>query len=100
MPQPPRSSTKDESVSFLTRIRALPIEQRAIAFILILGVLGAILGGVTTDVELRNCFQSWDCSAINPSEQRMNGIKTGAYAGIGAALILSLPAIYRELGGR
>ena len=100
MSQSPRSSSKNETVPFLTQLRSLPVEQRAVAFVLILGLLGAIFGGISTDLELRSCLQSWNCSAINSAEQRVQGIKTGGYAGIGAALVLSMPAILREMGRR
>lgn len=100
MQQAPRRSTPKESVTVLTKVRHLPVEQRAFAFILSMGLLGAVFGGITTNTELRSCMKSWDCVAMNPTEQVREGIKAGAYAGIAAAAILSLPAVLKELGLR
>ena len=100
MQKAPRRSTPTVSVAALNKVRKLPIEQRAFAFLLTMGFLGAIFGAITTDVEIRACMKSWDCVTMNSTAQRIEGIKAGAYSGIAAAAVLSFPALFKDLGSR
>ena len=96
MQQPQHKTPQTKNGTWLTKLQSLHVEQRAFSFILIMGVLGAVFGAITTDLELQGCMKSWDCFLSNPAQQRLEGIEKGAFAGIVTALVLSLPAIIKE----
>lgn len=97
MPKSPeRLITQEKINSFRDRVQKVPVEQRSLAFVITLGLLGAIFGGIIADIELYSCSKTWSCIALQPNQQRQASIKAGAFAGIGAAAVLSFPAVFRR----
>lgn len=96
MQQPQQRSSTQAPTALRSKLQSLKVEHRAYLFVLMMGVLGAAFGGVTTEVELQGCLQSGECFLVNTMQQRFKGIEKGAFAGMGAAVLLSLPAVLKE----
>ena len=92
-PESPKSSLPSFSISGPN----LSVEQKALVFMIMLGIFGAVLGGISTEIDIRSCTQNLDCSLINLSQRRSQGIQNGGLAGMIAALISSAPALMKDL---
>ncbi|MBD2259141.1 hypothetical protein [Pseudanabaena sp. FACHB-2040] len=80
------------------KLSNLPVEQKACLFILLMGILGVVVGGTGAEFEMR--AEAGDQQFhFDAAQQRLDGAATGAYAGMGAAVAMSLPAIAKRLRG-
>ena len=90
-------SNKTQATPVIAKLQNLSLEHKTFAFILCLGVFGATLGGISTEIDIRSCTQQADCSLMNLSQRRFQGIQNGGFAGMAAALIACWPALKKEL---
>jgi hypothetical protein len=81
----------------LSTLLSLPVEQKACLFILLMGVVGTVVGGINTEIAVRGCMLQDQCLVVDTTQKRLDVIEKGAYAGMGAAVVLSLPALLRRL---
>ena len=88
---------KTQTAPAISKLQNLSLEHKTFAFILCLGVFGAALGGLSTEIDIRSCTQQPDCSLMNLSQRRAQGIQNGGFAGMAAALIACWPALRKEL---
>ena len=88
---------KSHDDSLFAQFPKLSVEQKALAFMILLGIFGAVLGGISTEIDIRNCTQNPDCSLINLSQRRLQGVQNGGLAGMVAALIASWPSLTQAL---
>jgi hypothetical protein len=94
------NSNAKKNPKLLSRLMSLPIEQKACLFILLMGVLGTVIGGINTEVAVRGCTLQKQCLVVDTAQKRLDAFEQGAYAGMSAAFFLSLPALltrFREL---
>ena len=77
------------------KLQNLPLEQKACLFILVMGILGGVVGGTSAEIEMRAGIGD-QRSRFDAAEQRLDGVEKGAYAGMGAATVMSLSAIARR----
>jgi hypothetical protein len=76
---------------------SLSVEQKACLFMLLMGGIGAAVGSVQSEVSARGCSQPGQCMVADASQKRLNDIESNAFAGMGAAFFLSLPALIKQL---
>jgi hypothetical protein len=81
----------------LAKLLSLPVEQKACLFILCMGVLGTMIGGINTKIAARGCILQDHCLIVDTTQKQLDVLEQGAYAGMGAAVVLSLPALLRRL---
>jgi hypothetical protein len=84
------------TTKLLSTLLKLPVEQKACLFILLMGVLGTVMGGINTEIAIRGCALQDQCLMVNTAQKRLDVVEKGAYAGMGAAFFLSLPALLRR----
>jgi hypothetical protein len=91
----PKKNTK-----LLLKLQSLPVEQKACLFILFMGIFGTVVGGINSEISIRRCHLQSQCSIVDTTKKRIDDTEKQAYAGMGAAVLLSLPALlgrFREL---
>lgn len=89
-------SNDREHTQVITKLKSLSVDQRACFYILIMGVIGTIVGGINAEVKLKKCPGLDNCLTLNLDDQQISEIGIGALAGMGAATFLSLPALLNE----
>jgi hypothetical protein len=77
------------------KLQNCPLEQRACLFVLFMGILGGVIGGTSAEIEMRTGADNQRIR-FDAVEQRLDGVEKGAYAGMGAATVMSLSAIARR----
>jgi hypothetical protein len=82
----------------LSKLLSLPVEQKACLFILFMGILGTVVGGINSEIAIRGCNLQDQCLIVDTTKKRIDNIEKEAYAGMGAAVLLSLPALLRRFG--
>ena len=92
-----QESPKNQPAPVIGKRQNVSLEHKTFAFILGLGVFGATLGGISTEIDIRSCTQQADCSLLNLSQRRLQGIQNGGFAGMAAALIACWPAVKKSL---
>jgi hypothetical protein len=90
------NSNREKNPKLLSKLLSLPVEQKACLFILFMGVLGTAVGGINTEIAIRGCALQDQCLMVNTAQKRLDVVEKGAYAGMGAAFFLSLPALLRR----
>lgn len=75
---------------------SLPLELKACLFILCMGALGTLMGGVRTIAASKECHLQDRCFTFNTAQERLNAVERDAFAGMGAAFFLSLPALLKQ----
>jgi hypothetical protein len=80
----------------LSKLLSLPVEQKACLFVLLMGVLGTAAGGINTEIAIKGCILQEQCVIVDTTQKRLDEIEKAAYAGMGAAVLLSLPALLRR----
>lgn len=88
-----------ENTKLILKLQNLPVGQKACLFILFMGILGAVVGGINAEVEIKGCIPEEQCLLIDTTQKRLDGIGIGAFAGMGAAVLSSLPALLRQFRG-
>ncbi len=87
-------SNGKENAFLIAKLQNLSVGQKAYLFILFMGVLGAVVGGISAEIEIRGCITE-HCLMVDITQKRLDGIGRGAFAGMGAAVFSSLPALLK-----
>lgn len=90
------NSYTKKNAKLLSKLQSLPVEQKACLFILFMGILGAAVGGINSEISIRRCSSQDQCSIVDTTQKRIDDIEKQAYAGMGAAVLLSIPALLRR----
>ena len=90
-------SSRKVNVKLIKRLLTLPTGQKACVLILLMGILGAVVGGISAEIEIRRCFLTEQCFIKDTAQKRLDSIGEGAFAGMGAAIFASLPVLLRSL---
>jgi hypothetical protein len=90
------NSNGKKNPKLLSKLLSLPVEQKACLFILFMGVLGTTVGGINTEIAVRGCILQEQCLRVDTAQKRLDVIEKAAYAGMGAAVLLSLPALLKR----
>ena len=85
-----------QSQSFLERIQTLPVIPKVYLYICLMGTVGAVMGGVKYRVEAKKCLLNDSCWTIQPETRKIRELGLGALVGIGAATLISIPALVEE----
>ena len=87
---------KKQPQDFLERIQTIPIVPRVYLYICVMGIVGAAVGGVKYRVEARKCHLDDSCWTVQPETREIKELGLGALIGIGAATLISIPALVEE----
>ncbi|MBF2049055.1 MAG: hypothetical protein IGS54_17110 [Elainella sp. C42_A2020_010] len=87
-------SNRKENTKLIAKLQKLPVGQKACLFILFMGVLGAVIGGISAEIEIRGCTAE-HCPMVDTTQKRLDGIGKGAFVGMGTAVFSSLPALLK-----
>ena len=85
-----------QSQGFLERMQSLPIVPRVYLYICVMGIVGAAMGGVKYRVEAKKCHLDDSCWTVQPETRKIRELSLGALVGIGAATLISIPALVEE----
>lgn len=89
-------SKQKENIKLVKKLLHLPVEQKACLFVLFIGILGTVVGGIGAEVEMRRCAADKQCSMVNTPQKSLDGIEKAAFVGMGAAVFSSLPALLKR----
>lgn len=81
----------------IAKLQSLSVEQKACLFILFMGVVGVVMGGLSAELEIRGCTIEPHCLLLDTVQHRLDCIGKGAFWGMGAALAASMPALVKPL---
>lgn len=87
---------KKENTKLIAKLLHLPVEQKACLFILFMGVLGGVIGGISAEIEIRGCTLQEQCLIVDTTQKRLDGTGKGAFAGMAAATFSSVPALLKR----
>lgn len=90
-------SNKQENIKLIAKLMHLSVGQKAGLFIMFMGVLGAVIGKINAEVEIRGCTSPEQCFMADTAQTRLDGIGKGGFAGMGTAVFASLPALQKRL---
>ena len=91
------SYSSSRSSSLRSKQLSLSVEQKACLFVLLMGGIGAAVGGVQAQISAQGCSQQRQCVSADISQKRFSDIESDAFAGMGAAFFLSLPVLIKQL---
>ena len=92
-----QTAQNDEtSLDLIGKIQKLPILQRVYLYIVLMAVVGTTVGEIGYRIEAKNCMANDSCWTIEPSQRRVRKLGLGAIAGIFAASLIAIPALYQE----
>lgn len=91
-----KGKSNAKNFKLTAKLQSLTIEQKACLFILCMGVIGAAIGGISAEIDIRNCNANEQCIIVNMTLKRLEGITQGAFAGMGAAIFSSLPTLFKR----
>lgn len=91
-----QATKNKQSQDFLERMQTLPIIPRVYLYICVMGIVGAAMGGVKYRVEAKKCLLNDRCWTIQPETRKIRELELGALVGIGAATLISIPALVEE----
>ena len=80
----------------MNKIAKISLSKRAFTYLFMMGVVGAVAGGIDSKVALNECLDTQECSIDEFAEPEIHRIGIGACAGMVAASIISLPAMLNE----
>lgn len=86
-----------KNTKLIAKLLHLPVGQKACLLILFMGVLGALIGRISAEMEIRGCTPQEQCLIVDTTQKRLDGTGKGAFAGIGTAVFSSLPALLERL---
>ena len=89
------SDNKKEK-SLIDNIQKLPVVQRVYLYILLMATVGIGMGEIKYRVEAKNCLGNDNCWTIEPKQRRIRELGIGAIAGIGTAVLISIPALLED----
>ena len=78
------------------KFRNLSVDKRAFLYLFFMGVMGATIGTVESNIAIKECFNSESCTIENPAEMRISKLSMGACGGMFAATLLSIPALLKN----
>lgn len=89
-------SKQQKQRSLKDKFRNLSIDKRAFLYVFFMGVTGAIVGTVDSQIAIKQCMNSENCVVENLTEMQVSKIGVGTCAGMIAATLLSVPALLEE----
>ncbi len=93
---PKKTDNQTQKYPLIAKLQSLSVWQKACLFTLFMGIAGAAVGGTLAEIEVRSCNAEEHCFMLDINQKRIDGIKSGSFAGMSAALFASLPAIIQE----
>ena len=85
---------KEESL--IGKIQKLSVVQKVYLYIFLMATVGITMGEIKYRAEAKNCLANDSCWTIEPSQRRIRELGVGAIAGIGTALLISIPALLED----
>ena len=82
--------------SLIDNIRKLPVVQKVYLYVFLMATVGMAMGEMKHRVEAKNCWTKDSCWTVEPSQRRIKELGAGAIAGIGTAVLISIPALLKE----
>lgn len=74
-------------------IQSISVTKRACILIFVMGIIGAAIKAIDTEIAIQKCLNLKMCLNTNSSEKRIMSMGVGACAGMVAATFISIPAI-------
>lgn len=82
--------------SLIDSIRKLPVVQKVYLYLFLMATLGMAMGEMKHRIETKNCLAKDSCWTVEPSQRRIKELGAGAIAGIGTAVLISIPALLEK----
>lgn len=89
-------SKQQKKPTLIDKIKKVSVSKKAFLYVFFMGITGAIIGTVDSQIAIKQCVDSKNCEIENPTEMQINKIGVGACVGMFAATALSLPALSKE----
>lgn len=94
--QSTKNSNQTDTAIWSSKLQHLKAEHKLYLFTVLMLMFGAAFGGIAAEFEYRACMQTGQCLGSNVAQKRLDGIQTGAFAGMSAAVLFGLPAVFKE----
>lgn len=78
------------------KFKNISVDKRAFLYLFFMGVIGATIGTVDSNIAIKECLNSESCTIENPEKMKISKLTMGACGGMFAATLVSIPALLKE----
>ena len=82
--------------SLIDNVQKLPVVQKVYLYVFLMATVGMAIGEMKHRVEAKDCLAKDNCWTVEPNQRRIKDLGVGAIAGIGTAVLISIPALLKE----
>lgn len=78
------------------KFKNISVDKRAFLYMFFMGVIGATIGTVDSQIATEKCLNSESCTIENAANLKISKLSMGACGGMFAATLVSIPALLKE----